>query len=61
MFNMVDIAFSYGRGLHVCSSLQESSKVKESSLHAIWNADTAFLLGGADTSHCGVTQSYAHL
>ena len=27
--------------------LQESFKIKESSLHEIWNADTAFLLSGA--------------
>ena len=37
----------YGRALIVCQFVQESSKVKESSLHRIWNADTAFLLSGA--------------
>ena len=34
-YNMIDTAFSYGRVLIVCSFLQESSKVKESSLHEI--------------------------
>ncbi len=29
--------------------LQESAKVKESSLHEIWNADTAFLVGQIDS------------
>ncbi len=48
MVDMVDTAFSYGRTLIVCLFIQEFSKVKESSLHVIWNADTAFLLGGAD-------------
>ncbi len=47
MFNVVDTAFNYWRALIICLFLQESSKVKESSLHEIWNADTAFLLGGA--------------
>ncbi len=32
------------RALVVCWFLQQSSKVKESSLNEIWNADTAFLL-----------------
>ncbi len=45
MFNVVDTAFSYGRVLIICYFLQESSKVKASSLHEIQNADTAFLLG----------------
>ena len=43
MFDMVDTLFSYGRGLIACSSLQEFSKTKESTLHVILNADTAFL------------------
>ncbi len=42
MFDMVDTAFSYGRGLIVCSSLQEFSKTKESTLHVIWNVDTFY-------------------
>ncbi len=46
--NALDIAFSYERLLIVCWFFQESFKVKESSLHDIWNADTAFLLYGAD-------------
>ncbi len=50
MFNMVDTAFSCWRALIVCYFLQESSKTKESSLHEIWNADTACLLGGADNA-----------
>ncbi len=52
MFDLVDTPFSYGRGLIVCSSLQEFSKTKESTLHVIWNGDTAFLLCGADTLVC---------
>ena len=48
MVDIVDTAFSCGRTLIVCKFLQESSKVKESSLHEIWNADTAFLLGGGE-------------
>ncbi len=46
MVDMVDTVFSYGRALIVCYSLHESSKVIECSLPEIWNADTAFLLGG---------------
>ncbi len=52
MFDMVDTAFSYGRGLIVCSSLQEFSKAKESTLHVIWNVDTAFLLCEAELENC---------
>ena len=48
MFNVVDTAFRYGRELIVCLFCQEFFKVKESSVHVILNADTAFLLGGAD-------------
>ncbi len=48
MFDIVDTAFSFGRALIICEFIQESFKVKESSLHEIWNADTAFLLSGAD-------------
>ncbi len=48
MFGMVDTSFSNGRGLIVCSSLQEFSKAKESTLHVIWNIDTAFLLCEAE-------------
>ncbi len=48
MFDIVDTAFSYGRGLIVCSSLQEFSKTRESTLHVIRNVDTAILLCGAD-------------
>ena len=48
MFSVVDTAVSYGRTSIICWFLLESSKVKESSLHEIWNADTAFLLGGAE-------------
>ena len=44
MLDIVDTTFSYGRELIVCLFLQESSKVKESSLYEIWNADTAFLV-----------------
>ncbi len=44
MFDIVDILFSHGRGLVVCSSLQEFSKAKESTLHVIWNVYTVFLL-----------------
>ena len=45
MFDMEDTAFSYGRAWIVCYFVQESSQVKESSLHEIWNVNTAFLLG----------------
>ena len=48
MFDMVDTVFNHGRALIVCLFLQESIKLKESNLYKIWNADTAFLLGGAD-------------
>ncbi len=48
MFDMVGAAFSYGRELIICLFLRESSKVKESSLHEIWIADTAFSLSGAE-------------
>ncbi len=48
MLNVVDTAFSYCRTLIICEFLQESSKVKESSLYKIWNADTTFLLGEAE-------------
>ncbi len=54
MFDIKDIALSYRRTLIVCLFLQESSKVKESSLHTIWSADTAFLLCGADLCHTWV-------
>ncbi len=37
MLDMVDTASSYGRALIICQFLQESFKVKESSLHEIWN------------------------
>ncbi len=47
MFAMVDTAFSCGRVLIVCLFRRKSSKVKESSFHEIWNADTAFLLNRA--------------
>ncbi len=47
MFDMVDTVFSYWRKLIVYYFFQESFKVKESSLHEIWNADTAFLLSRA--------------
>ncbi len=48
MFDMVDTPFSYERGLIVCSSLQEFSKTKESTLRVISNVDTAFLLCEAE-------------
>ncbi len=48
MFDIVDTPFSYVRGLIVCSSLQEFSKTKESTLHVIRNVDAAFLLSGAE-------------
>ncbi len=35
LFAIVDTPFSYGRGLIVCSSLQEFSTTKESTLHVI--------------------------
>ncbi len=47
MFDVVDTAWSYWRALVVCLFLQESFKVKESSLHEILNAGTAFSFGGA--------------
>ena len=54
MFDMVDIAFSYGRALIICYFFQESFKVNESSLHEIWNADTAFVLNwGRDMVYTG--------
>ena len=52
MFGIVDTAFSNGRRLIVCSSCQEFSKTKESTLRVIENADTAFLLCGADMVDC---------
>ena len=52
MFDMVDIfPLVIGRALIVCQFLQGSSKGKESSLYAIWNAHTAFLLCGAELIH----------
>ncbi len=50
MFDIVDTAFSYGRGSIVCSSLQRFFKTitKENTLHVIINVDTAFLLCGAE-------------
>ncbi len=48
MFTMVDTVLKYWRTLIVCYFLEESSKVKESSLHEIWNVDTAFFLDGAE-------------
>ena len=45
MFRVADTAFSYRRELIVFFFLQESSKVKESSLLKIWSTDTAFLRG----------------
>ena len=48
MFDMVDTAFTYERALIVCQFLPEFSMRKESSLHEIWNADTAFFLVGAE-------------
>ncbi len=48
MFDKVYTPFSYGRGLNVCSSLQEISKTKESTLHVISNVDAAFLLCEAE-------------
>ncbi len=35
MFDIVDTPFSYGRGSIVCSSLQEFSKTKESTMRVI--------------------------
>ncbi len=46
MFDMVDAAFNYRRALIVWKFLQKLFKVKESSLHEIWNADTPFVLYG---------------
>ncbi len=54
MFDMVDTAFSYWRALIVCWFLQESSKVKESSLHVIWNAHTVFSRCGIEKPMCNV-------
>ncbi len=48
MFDVADTVFSYWRALIVCLFLQESFKVKESSLYVIWNTDTAFLRSGAE-------------
>ncbi len=48
MFDIIDTHLRHGRGLIVCSSLQEFSKTKESTLYVIWNVDTAFLLCGAE-------------
>ncbi len=56
MFDIVDTLFSYGRGLIICSSLQEFSKTKESTPHVIWNVDTAFLLHWADMIVCRHTE-----
>ena len=48
MIDIVDTAFSYKRGLIVCSFrgsfLQDFSKVKGSTLELIWNTHTAFIL-----------------
>ena len=44
MFDIVDTAISYKQELIVCLFLQDFSKEKESSLHLIYNAQTAFLL-----------------
>ncbi len=48
MCDIVDTAFRYWRALIICKFLHESSRVKESSLHVIWNAHiyNAFLLLG---------------
>ncbi len=48
MFDILDTAFIYWRAFIVCSFLHESFKVWESSLHVIWNADTAFLLSESE-------------
>ena len=49
MSDMVDTAFTYGGALLIiCLYLQEYFKVKECSLHEIVNANTAFLLSGAE-------------
>ncbi len=61
MFDMVDTAFSYGREMIVCLFLQESLKVKESSLYEIQNADTAFLLGGAEHREFVLTSHRSYL
>ena len=47
-FDIVDTAFSYKKELIVCLFLQYFSKEKESSLQLMWNANTAFLLCGAE-------------
>ncbi len=46
MFDVVDTAFSYGRALIICLLVQESSKVKESSLHEMWMQIRHFYLVG---------------
>ncbi len=56
MFDMVDTVLCYGRALIVCKFLQESFMVKQSSLHEIRNADTVFLLGGAEQSNGNITR-----
>ncbi len=61
MFDIVDTPFSYRRQLIVCSSLQEFSKTKESTMHVIWNVDTAFLLCGADILYCISSRLCHHL
>ena len=57
MFEMGDTALSYKRALIVCHFLQEPSKVKESRLLVIRNADTAFLLGG---TYLGLSNGHWH-
>ena len=47
MFDKVDTAFSYERGLIVCSFLEDFSKGKGGSLQLIYNAHTTFILCGA--------------
>ncbi len=46
MFDMVDTAFSDIKSID--RLLIPLFKVKESSFHEIWHADTAFLLSGAE-------------
>ena len=48
MFDIVDVALSYKRLLIFCSILKDFSKGKGSSFQLIFNAQTAFLLCGAD-------------
>ncbi len=43
MFDIVDTPFSYGRGLILCSSVQEFSKKKESTPRVIRNVDVDIL------------------